>query len=193
MYDTPVPVDENLALVGYGLNITGEYTDEDLETAKEYASKTEYTAAVTGEVNYEEKNGDIDDLTLPTGQIEYVNALAATGTKVILVLFEGRPRLLQTLPQNVYAVIDGLLPCELDGQATVEILYGKVNPSGRLPITYPKATGNVLIPYRHRVTTKCESGDYCEMQWEFGSGLSDTEFTYSNLTLSSSNVTSSSQ
>ncbi|KAG1705022.1 hypothetical protein DVH05_005047 [Phytophthora capsici] len=174
-----------------GLNITGEYTDKDLETAKIYASKAEYTVAVIGEENYEEKNGDIDDLTLPAGQIEYVNALASTGTKVILVLFEGRPRLLQNLPQNVYAVIDGLLPCELGGQAIVEILYGKVNPSGRLPITYPKATGNVLIPYRHRVTTKCKSGDYCDMQWDFGSGLSYT--TYSNLTLSTTNVTSSSQ
>ncbi|KAK1937012.1 Lysosomal beta glucosidase [Phytophthora citrophthora] len=176
-----------------GLNITGEYTDEDLETAKMYASKAEYTVAVIGEESYEEKNGDIDDLTLPVGQIEYVNALAATGTKVILVLFEGRPRLLQNLPQKVYAVIDGLLPCELGGQAIVEILYGKVNPSGRLPITYPKATGNVLVPYRHRVTTKCKSGDYCEMQWDFGSGLSYTEFTYSNLTLSTTNVTSSLQ
>ncbi|OWZ09872.1 Glycoside hydrolase [Phytophthora megakarya] len=176
-----------------GLNISGDYTDEDLETAKTYASKAEYTVAVIGEDTYEEKMGDIDDLTLPLGQIEYVNALAATGTKVILVVFEGRPRLLQDLPQNVYAVIDGLLPCELGGQAMVEILYGKVNPSGRLPITYPKATGNVMIPYRHRVTTQCKTGDYCEPQWAFGTGLSYTEFTYSDLTLSTTNVTSSSQ
>ncbi|ETN13879.1 hypothetical protein PPTG_08568 [Phytophthora nicotianae INRA-310] len=175
-----------------GLNVTGSYTDEDLATAKEYASKAEYTIAVIGEDTYVEKAGDLDDLTLPEGQIEYVKALASTGSKVIVVLFEGRPRLLGDLPQHVHAVINGFLPCTLGGQATAEIIYGEVNPSGRLPISYPKHSGNVMIPYRHRVSTKCASGDYCEYQWDFGSGLSYTNFTYSGLTLSKTNVTSSS-
>lgn len=64
--------------------------------------------------------------------------------------------MLQNLPQNEFVVIDGLLLCEVGGQTTVEILFGEVNPSGRLPITYPKATGNVMILYRHRVTKECE-------------------------------------
>ncbi|KAL4155392.1 hypothetical protein PRNP1_007502 [Phytophthora ramorum] len=175
-----------------GLNITGNYTDVDLATAKEYASQAEYTIAVIGEEPYEEKSGDIDDLSLPAGQIEYVKELASTGTKVIVVLFEGRPRLLGDLPENVYAILNGMLACELGGQAVAEIAYGDVNPSGRMPITYPKDSGNVMIPYRHRVTTQCATGDYCEPQWTFGHGLSYTDFTYSNMTISKSNVTSSS-
>ncbi|RLN70608.1 hypothetical protein BBJ29_003749 [Phytophthora kernoviae] len=175
-----------------GLNVTGNYTDTDLATAKEYASKAEYTIAVIGEEPYEEKTGDIDDLALPAGQIEYVKELASTGTKVIVVLFEGRPRLLGDLPENVYAVINGMLACEQGGKAVAEIIYGDVNPSGRMPITYPKDSGNVLISYRHRVTTQCASGDYCEPQWTFGHGLSYTNFTYSDMNLSTMNVTSSS-
>ncbi|KAG2502365.1 hypothetical protein JM16_009867, partial [Phytophthora kernoviae] len=175
-----------------GLNVTGNYTDTDLATAKEYASKAEYTIAVIGEEVYEEKTGDIDDLALPAGQIEYVKELASTGTKVIVVLFEGRPRLLGDLPENVYAVINGMLACEQGGKAVAEIIYGDVNPSGRMPITYPKDSGNVLISYRHRVTTQCASGDYCEPQWTFGHGLSYTNFTYSDMNLSTTNVTSSS-
>ncbi|KAG6615804.1 glycosyl hydrolase [Phytophthora cinnamomi] len=97
------------------------------------------------------------------------------------------------LTGSAFAVIDGLLPCELGGQTTVEIVYGKVNPNGRLPIPYPKATDNVMIPYRHRVTTEFESGGYCEMRWDFGTRLRYTEFTQSNLTRSTANVASSSQ
>ncbi|RLN21265.1 hypothetical protein BBJ28_00024941 [Nothophytophthora sp. Chile5] len=175
-----------------GLYVNGSYSAEDLATAKTLASQSEYTIAVIGEEAYEEKSGDLDDLTLPIGQIEYVKALAATGTKVVVVLFEGRPRLLLDLPETVHAVVNGLLACEQGGQAVAEIIYGKVNPSGRMPITYPKDAANVMIPYRHRVTTQCSTGAYCEMQWDFGTGLSYTNFTYSDLTLSTSNVTSSS-
>ncbi|KAL3674915.1 hypothetical protein V7S43_000841 [Phytophthora oleae] len=175
-----------------GLNATGDYTEEDLATAKEYASKAEYTVAVIGEHNYEEKTGDIDDLTLPLGQIEYVKELASTGTKVIVVLFEGRPRILNDIPEHVYAVINGMLSCEQGGKAVAEVIYGDVNPSGRMPITYPKDSGNVMIPYRHRVSTQCASGDYCEPQWIFGHGLSYSNFTYSDMSISTTNVTSSS-
>ncbi|KAG6971689.1 hypothetical protein JG687_00001882 [Phytophthora cactorum] len=175
-----------------GLNADGTYSEADLATAVNLASQHEYTIAVIGEDTYAEKPGDIDDLDLPAGQIAYVEALAATGTKVILVLFEGRPRLLGSLPDTASAVIHGLLACELGGQALVEILYGEVNPSGRLPLTYPKDSGNVMIPYNHRVTTKCvdDIGSYvdCEMQWDFGTGLSYTTFTYSALTLSKTTV-----
>ncbi|POM76357.1 Putative Glycoside hydrolase [Phytophthora palmivora] len=175
-----------------GLNITGNYTDADLATAKEYAAKAEYTIAVIGEDVYEEKAGDINDLTLPLGQINYVKELASTGSKVIVVLFEGRPRILKDLPENVHAVLNGMLACEQGGKAVAEIIYGDVNPSGRMPITYPKDTGNVMIPYRQRVTTECENGDYCTPQWAFGHGLSYTSFTYSDMNISTTNVTSSS-
>eukprot|EP00644_Phytophthora_capsici_P005730 jgi/Phyca11/97806/e_gw1.2.566.1 len=175
-----------------GLDADGNYSDANMTTAKQYASQADYTVAVIGEPPYAEKTGDLDNLALPAGQIEYVKELASTGTKVIVVLFEGRPRLLGDLPENVHAVINGLLACELGGKAMAEILYGQVNPSGRMPITYPKDTGNIMIPYNHRVSTQCADSDDCEMQWDFGTGLSYTEFTYSDFTLSKTNVTSSS-
>ncbi|EGZ24770.1 family 3 glycoside hydrolase [Phytophthora sojae] len=159
-----------------GLHWNGSYSDADLAEAKELAAKAEYTIAVIGEEPYHEKTGDLDDLALPAGQIEYVKEIASTGTKVILVLFEGRPRLLQGLPETAMA----------------EIIYGEVNPSGRLPITYPKDEANVAIPYNHRVTTQCGDYEACDMQWEYGHGLSYTTFEYSDLTLSTTNVTSSS-
>ncbi|EEY68574.1 glycoside hydrolase, putative [Phytophthora infestans T30-4] len=136
-----------------GLHPNGSYTEADLATAKELASKAEYTIAVIGEDTYAEKPGDIDDLALPAGQIEYVKELVSTGTKVILVLFEDRPRLLGDLPETVHAVVNGLLTCELGGQAMAEIIYGKVNPSGRMPITYPKDQANIQMTYNHPVTS----------------------------------------
>ncbi|KAG6599717.1 Lysosomal beta glucosidase [Phytophthora cinnamomi] len=137
------------------LHWNGSYSDADLDKAKQHAAQAEYTIAVVGEEPYHEKTGDINDLALPAGQIKYVKEIASTGTKVILVLFEGRPRLLRELPGNVHAVIDGLLACELGGKAMAEIIYGQVNPSGRLPITYPKDEANIAIPYNHRIASQC--------------------------------------
>ncbi|KAG2798313.1 Beta-glucosidase [Phytophthora cactorum] len=171
----------NSSSVSYfnGLNYTGEYSDADLATATEYASRAEFTVAAIGEGPYAEKPGDINDLALPAGQIEYVKQLASTGTKVIVVLFEGRPRLLGDLTDSVYAVIDGLLACEMGGQAVAEILYGK-DPA------------NVEMVYNHPVTTLCEDSTetpyYCENEWDFGTGLSYTDFTYSAVTLSKDTI-----
>ncbi|EEY68575.1 glycoside hydrolase, putative [Phytophthora infestans T30-4] len=181
-----------------GLHPNGSYTEADLATAKELASNAEYTIAVIGKDTYAEKPGDIDDLALPAGQIEYVKELASTGTKVILVLFEGRPRLLGDLPETAHAVVNGLLACELVGQAMAEIIYGKVNPSGRMPITYPKDQANIHMTYNHPVTSMCQTQEsdgayYCENQWDFGTGLSYTEFTYSEVRLSRNVVTSSAE
>ncbi|EGZ24944.1 glycoside hydrolase [Phytophthora sojae] len=162
-----------------GLNADGIYSDANLTTAKRLAIRLK-------------KTGDLDDLALPAGQVEYVKELASSGSKVILVLFEGRPRLLGGLPAHVHAVINGILACEQAGKALAEIIYGHVNPSGRMPITYPKDAANILMPYNHRVSTRCADNEYCEMQWDFGAGLSYTNFTYSDLVLSRTTVTSSS-
>ncbi|ETK77358.1 hypothetical protein L915_16373, partial [Phytophthora nicotianae] len=117
-----------------GLQVNGSISATNLTKAVELASQHEYTIAAIGEANYAEKPGDIDDLALPEGQEKFIEALAATGTKVIVILFEGRPRLLGSIPDNAAAIIDGMLPCELGGQAMAEIIYGDVNPSGKLPI-----------------------------------------------------------
>ncbi|GMF33869.1 unnamed protein product [Phytophthora lilii] len=124
-------------------------------------------------------------MSLPAGQIEYVKEIALTGYPRI---FEGRLRLLRELPKNAYAVVDGLLACELGGKAMAEIIYGQVNPSGRLPITYPKDEANVSIPYNHRVTTLCATAENLRDAMR----LCYTTFDYSYLTLSKTNVTASS-
>ncbi|KAL3660842.1 hypothetical protein V7S43_014244 [Phytophthora oleae] len=170
-----------------GLLVNGPISDANLTKAVELASQHEYTIAAIGEPNYTEKPGDIDDPSLPEGQEKFIEALAATGTKVIVILFEGRPRLLGSIPNNAAAIIDGMLPCELGGQAMAEILYGDVNPSGKLPITYPKDAANIAIPYNHRVTTRC-MWDNCWMQWDFGAGLSYTQFNYSSVTLDKTTI-----
>ncbi|CAH0474296.1 unnamed protein product [Peronospora belbahrii] len=171
-----------------GLLVNGSILDVDLAKSVELAGQHEYTVAVIGEPNYTEKPGDIDNLALPEGQEKFIEALAATGTKVIVVLFEGRPRLLGSIPDNAAAIINGMLPCEQGGQAIAEILYGDVNPSGKLPITYPKDPANVAIPYNHLVTTRC-AYDNCWMQWDFGAGLSYTEFQYTSVTLDKTTIT----
>ncbi|KAE8969248.1 Lysosomal beta glucosidase [Phytophthora rubi] len=170
-----------------GLLPNGSISDANMAKAVKLAGQHKYTVAVIGESSYTEKPGDIDDPALPEGQEKFIEALAATGTKVIVVLFGGRPRLLGSIPDHAAAIIDGMLPCELGGQAMAEILYGDVNPSGKLPITYPKDSANVASPYNHRVTTRC-MWDNCRMQWDFGAGLSYTKFNYSSVTLDKTTI-----
>ncbi|GLD91846.1 hypothetical protein PINS_up000379 [Pythium insidiosum] len=175
----------NRSRVSYlaGVDVDGKYSDADLVKAKKMARAADYTIVAIGEGPYAEKPGDINDLALPWGQAQYVRELATTGAKLIVVLVGGRPRLLNGLPYVVPAMLNALLPGELGGQALAEILFGVVNPSGRLPITYPRDPAHVLIPYNHPVSVRCRDGP-CQPEWDFGAGLSYTTFEYGNLTLS---------
>nr|CCA27737.1 unnamed protein product [Albugo laibachii Nc14] len=174
-----------------GLSADGTYTSENLSEAMEYARHATYTVVVLGEGPYTEKPGDLDDMNLPFGQLEYTRALQTTGTNIIVVYVGGRPRLLQGLADEVPAFIDAMLPGEVGGQAIAEILFGDVNPSGRLPVSYPKNAASASIPYNHRVNVMCSRNSTylpCEMEWNFGHGLSYAIFNYSDLTLSSDKV-----
>lgn len=164
------------------LNATGAFNRRGLETAKKMARAATVSVVAIGESPYAEKPGDIEDLAFAAGQVEYVREIAATGAKVVLVLVQGRPRLLNGLAALAHAVVYAMLPGEVGGQALAEVIYGDVNPSGRLPITYPKHPASIAIPYNHLVTTRCGEKP-CEMEWEFGHGLSYTSFVYSGLTL----------
>ncbi|RLN73845.1 hypothetical protein BBJ28_00019628 [Nothophytophthora sp. Chile5] len=175
-----------------GLHPNGSYSCTDLEAVKHEAAASEFTIIAIGEGPYAEKPGDLDDLNLPIGQVEYVREIAATGTKVILVLAEGRPRLLQGLAELVHAVLYAMLPGELGGQALAEIIYGRVNPSGRLPITYPKTPANIAIPYNRLVSTQCRDEGPCKMEWSFGHGLSYSAFEYGSVSLSKTIILSAS-
>lgn len=166
----------------------GQMAPEDLRKGLIMAEQSEYTIVLLGEANYAEKSGDIDDLSLPEGQRVYLQALTEiTTTKVILVLITGRPRLLHGAHAGAKAVLLSMLPCEQGGEALAEIVFGDVNPSAKLPITYPKTSG-AMLPYFHRVNTVCKQWDECPVEWEFGYGLSYTQFKYSDLALNTTKV-----
>jgi len=139
---------------------------------------------VTGELPYAEKPGNIDDLTIDSAQMSFGQKLAATGKPMVLVLLEGRPRILGNLGDLASAAIMGFLPGPVGGQAIAETLLGLNNPSGRFPITYPRYVNTFPNPYWH----KYSQDDSYNPQWPFGFGLSYTSFNYSNLKLSSSTL-----
>jgi len=165
-----------------------------IASAMKQASVADVIIVSLGEENYTEKPGDIRTLNLPTGQYELVAALreAAPQSKIILVYFGGRPRLLADVVPQVDAVLLAFLPGPFAGDALVDILTGRVNPSARLPITYPKFEDLGGVPYLHSVSDMCtkDTGVLphwenipCEVQWPFGHGLSYTQFNYSDIQL----------
>lgn len=161
--------------------------EPEIEKAVAAAGKVDYILLCVGENSYCETPGNLDDLTLSFNQIQLAKALASTGKPIILVLNEGRPRIISEIEPLVKAIVHVYLPGNYGGDALANILYGDVNPSGKLPYTYPRSV-NSLITYDHK---PCESLDKMEgaydydaivsVQWAFGYGLSYTTFVYSNL------------
>ncbi len=154
----------------------------DLGAAVEAAAQAEVIVAVLGERAYCETPGNIDDLTLEDAQRRLVRGLAKTGKPIVTVLVEGRPRVLREVADLSDAIVLAYLPGMEGGRAIAEVLFGEVNPSGRLPFTYPRAP-NALTPYDHKYAEQME-GNVFQPQWEFGFGLSYTNFVYSDLKLS---------
>ena len=161
--------------------------EPEIEKAVAAAGKVDYILLCVGENSYCETPGNLDDLTLSSNQIRLAKALASTGKPIILILNEGRPRIISEIEPLVEAIVHVYLPGNYGGDALANILYGDVNPSGKLPYTYPRSV-NSLITYDHK---PCESLDKMEgaydydaivsVQWAFGYGLSYTTFAYSNL------------
>ncbi len=156
-------------------------TDDKAVTA---AGQADVIVACLGEKTYTEKPGDIDDLDLDPAQVALVKALKETGKPIVLVMIEGRPRIISEIEPLADAVIVGFLPGDEGGEAITNILFGDANPSGKFPITYPKYS-NDLICYDHKGTDLVHrdfSMNGFNPQWEFGHGLSYTTFDYSGLT-----------
>ncbi len=126
------------------------------------------------------------DLTLNKAQLELANKIIETGKPVILVMLEGRPRVITEIEPKAKGVLVGFLPGMEGGDAIADVLFGDVNPSGKLPITYPK-TPNGITLYDYKPIEKFDGNDYNPL-WPFGYGLSYTTFEYSNLKISSQEI-----
>lgn len=169
-----------------------KYFDEQLERYSETlaaASKVDVILLFVGENSYTEKPGDLNDLNLSQLQTQLAKDLIATGKPVVLILNEGRPRCISSFEDQTMAVVQTYLPGNFGGDALAEILFGDINPSGRLPYTYPSYP-NSIVNYYHKPSEEQNpspgayqyESDY-NPQWEFGHGLSYTTFEYSNLTV----------
>jgi beta-glucosidase len=166
-------------------------SEVDIPAAVRAAAAADVVVLCLGEGSYTETPGNITDLTLGEPQLKLAEAIAATGKPVVLVLVEGRPRIINRIVDKAGAVLMAYNPGNEGGQAVADVLFGDVNPSGKLPFTYPR-TPNGLITYDHKPfeTENTAFGNMAfKPQFEFGQGLSYTTFAYSDLRLGQKTIT----
>lgn len=164
-----------------------EERDLRIERAVAAARNVDVVVACVGENSYCETPGNINDLSLSANQTALVKALAKTGKPIVLVLSEGRPRIVREIEPLASAIVDIMLPGNYGGDALAQLLAGKRNFSARLPFTYPKWI-NAIATYDHKPceTVATMSGAYnynadIDVQWPFGFGMSYTTFEYSDI------------
>lgn len=163
--------------------VEGTTTKENIniDEAVKAAEDVDAVIVCLGEDPYCETEGNINDLTLDKIQLELVNQLSKTGKPIVLVMVQGRPRVINEIVGLSNSILVAMLPGMEGGIAISDILFGDVNPSGKLPFSYPKhVNGNTCYDYK-----PIESFDvnFVDPQWTFGHGLSYTNFKYSDLNL----------
>lgn len=161
-------------------------TITDLSAALKAAAEADVIIAALGEKAYCETPGNIGDLTLEEAQRTLVNELSKTGKPIVTVLIQGRPRVLRNIVPQSRAIVLGMTPGIEGGRALAEVLFGDVNPSGRLPFTYPR-TPNGFTTYDHKPLEDTQDNPFWR-EFEFGHGLSYTTFAYSDLKLNSARM-----
>jgi beta-glucosidase len=164
--------------------------DANIAAAVAAARNADVVIVALGEPPVVEKPGDIDDLALPEAQLQLARAIEATGKPVILTVFESRPRTIRTVVDGAHAIVLGYLTGPFGGEAIARVLAGEVNPSGKLPFSYPRNAG--AIEHYDRSTSgdvgiSKPDGGY-NPEWDFGFGLSYTTFAYDSLTLAKNTV-----
>ncbi|MFN4886041.1 MAG: glycoside hydrolase family 3 N-terminal domain-containing protein [Bacteroidota bacterium] len=156
------------------------------DEAIEKARNSDVIVVCVGELPSTELPGNIYDLELPQAQQDYVKRLKLTGKPVVLVLVENRPRIVREAVNGCRAVVMAYQPGDFGGDALANILFGDVNPSGKLPFTYPKyQVGTSTYDHKYTETFDKNFGNNAfQPQWEFGHGLSYSTIEYSNLSVS---------
>jgi beta-glucosidase len=165
------------------------------------AKNSDVVVAVLGEAS--ESSGEsssLTDISIPEVQVNLLKALKATGKKVVVVLLSGRPLVLDEILEDSDAILNAWFPGSEAGLALADVLYGDVNPSGKLTMTYPQNVGQIPIYYAHKNTGRPLEGEWFqkfksnyldvsnEPEFPFGYGLSYTTFSYDNLKLSSETI-----
>ena len=172
-----------------------EENQPEIEKSVAAASRADVIIACIGENSYCETPGNLTNLTMSENQRNLVKALAATGKPVILILNQGRPRIINDIVPLAKAIVNVMLPSNYGGDALANLLAGDANFSGKMPFTYPKHI-NALANYDYK---PCENmgqmgGNYnydsvMDVQWNFGDGLSYTTYNYSNLKIDKTSFT----
>lgn len=169
---------------------TDREEEVDIAAAVRAAQNVDVVVLCLGEGSYCETPGNITDLNLGEPQMKLAEAIQATGKPVVIVLVEGRPRIINRIADGAKAIVMAYNPSNEGGTAIADVLFGDINPSGKLPFTYPR-TPNGLINYDHKPfeTENTAFGNMAfKPQFQFGEGLSYTTFAYSDLRLGKNTI-----
>lgn len=163
--------------------------DINISAAVKAAQNVDYVVVAVGEEAYAESSGSIDDLELPDIQQQLVKQLVAAGKPIVMVLSEGRPRIIRRIEPDAHSILLSNWGGSQSANAITDVIFGDYNPDGILPYTYPRFTG-ALLTYDHKFTNQQAEPGLLDFnpQYPFGHGLSYTTFEYSDLVLSKDKI-----